>query len=203
VNLFRYTARESDTETGLYYYRARSYDPNAGRFLGEDPIQFEGGANFYRYVYNSPTGFTDPLGLAQCTYSISQHTLICVENTPPPVGPTWEVQVGPNDVQSGLGMCADQPKCSGIYYNGPIPPGKYKINPDNRPGHQNWFRLEPQPIVPGWEIWKRRGFALHLGTLSLGCINVNKNSPSGVGQFQQLQQLLNSESGNNSLQVNP
>src|ERR1700675_5029454 len=94
------------------YYRARYYDPTTGRFLAEDPIQFEGGANFYRYVYNSPTGFTDPLGLAQCTYSISQHTLICVENTPPPVGPTWQVQVGPNDVQSGLGMCADQPKCT-------------------------------------------------------------------------------------------
>src|ERR1700739_97101 len=54
VNPFRYTARESDTETGLYYYRARYYDSSAGRFLGEDPIQFEGGANFYRYVYNSP-----------------------------------------------------------------------------------------------------------------------------------------------------
>jgi RHS repeat-associated protein len=31
-------ASESDTETGLYYYRARYYDPTAGRFLGEDPI---------------------------------------------------------------------------------------------------------------------------------------------------------------------
>jgi YD repeat-containing protein len=38
VNPFRYTARESDTETSLYYYRARYYDPTAGRFLGEDPI---------------------------------------------------------------------------------------------------------------------------------------------------------------------
>jgi len=33
VNPFRYTARESDIETGLYYYRARYYDLNAGRFL--------------------------------------------------------------------------------------------------------------------------------------------------------------------------
>jgi uncharacterized protein RhaS with RHS repeats len=31
VNPFQYTARESDTETGLYYYRARYYDPSTGR----------------------------------------------------------------------------------------------------------------------------------------------------------------------------
>src|SRR5438309_5310835 len=36
VNSFQYTGRESDPETGLYYYRARYYDPNAGRFLRED-----------------------------------------------------------------------------------------------------------------------------------------------------------------------
>jgi RHS repeat-associated protein len=64
VNPFRYTARESDTETGLYYYRARYYDPQAGRFLGEDPIGFDGGGNFYRYVYNSPVGLSDPMGLS-------------------------------------------------------------------------------------------------------------------------------------------
>src|SRR2546426_3218784 len=54
VNPFRYTARESDTETGLYYYRARYYDQNAGRFLSEDPVEFNGGGNLYRYVFNNP-----------------------------------------------------------------------------------------------------------------------------------------------------
>jgi len=63
VNPFQYTARESDPETGLYYYRARYYDPAAGRFLSEDPIRFFGGHNFYRYVRNGPTDFRDPLGL--------------------------------------------------------------------------------------------------------------------------------------------
>ena len=51
------------TETDLYYYRARYYDPTAGRFLGGDPIQFEGGINFYAYVGNDPADATDPLGL--------------------------------------------------------------------------------------------------------------------------------------------
>jgi len=63
VNPFRYTARESDTETGLYYYRARYYDPTTGRFIGEDPAIFEGGLNFYPYVDNNPANYFDPIGL--------------------------------------------------------------------------------------------------------------------------------------------
>jgi RHS repeat-associated protein len=60
---YGYTGRELDELTGLYHYRARWYDAQAGRFLSEDPIGFEGGTNFYAYVENSPTNFTDPLGL--------------------------------------------------------------------------------------------------------------------------------------------
>ena len=37
-NFHLYTGRERDAETGLYYYRARTYDPRAGRFLQTDPI---------------------------------------------------------------------------------------------------------------------------------------------------------------------
>jgi RHS repeat-associated protein len=60
---FGYTGRELDTETGLYYYRARYYDPGVGRFISEDPIGFGAGdTNLYRYVNNSPTNFTDPSG---------------------------------------------------------------------------------------------------------------------------------------------
>jgi RHS repeat-associated protein len=63
TNFFRYTAREFDTETGLYYYRARYYDPNVGRFLGEDPAHFRAGNNFFRYAWNEPVVFTDPAGM--------------------------------------------------------------------------------------------------------------------------------------------
>jgi RHS repeat-associated protein len=64
VNSFRYTARESDPETGLYYYRARYYDSTVGRFIKEDPIRLAGrDLNFYRYVWNSSHNFRDPLGL--------------------------------------------------------------------------------------------------------------------------------------------
>ncbi len=63
TNPFQYTARESDPETGLYYYRARYYDASIGRFSSEDPIKFWGGNNFYGYVHNSALNFTDPFGL--------------------------------------------------------------------------------------------------------------------------------------------
>jgi RHS repeat-associated protein len=60
---FAYTGREWDGEIGLYFYRARYYDPGVGRFIGEDSIGFSSGdENLYRYVSNSPTDSTDPFG---------------------------------------------------------------------------------------------------------------------------------------------
>jgi len=70
VNPFRYTAREFDTETNLYFYRARYYDPSMGRFLAEDPIGFDGGQNFYAYVRNNPISYADPSGLITCEEKI-------------------------------------------------------------------------------------------------------------------------------------
>jgi RHS repeat-associated protein len=55
---------QSDPETAPSYYRARYYDPQAGRFLSEDPMGFDGGDNGYSYADNSPNGFTDPSGLS-------------------------------------------------------------------------------------------------------------------------------------------
>jgi RHS repeat-associated protein len=61
---FAFTGREWDPETGLYYYRARYYEPKIGRFISEDPIGFASGAvNHYGYVGNRPTDFVDPRGL--------------------------------------------------------------------------------------------------------------------------------------------
>jgi RHS repeat-associated protein len=74
VNNFRYTGREFDTETGLYYYRARYYDPQTGRFLSEDPFGFAGeDVNFYRFVGNRPTLLIDPSGHFSFTYNVTYH----------------------------------------------------------------------------------------------------------------------------------
>lgn len=59
-----FTGREYDAETGLYYYRARYYDPDLGRFISQDPLGFAGqDANLYRYVSNNPINATDPSGM--------------------------------------------------------------------------------------------------------------------------------------------
>jgi len=90
VNPFRYTARESDTETGLYYYRARYYDPAAGRFLSEDPLEFyAGGANFYRYSFNNPANLNDPSGLAPGLLNKLLDWLKPTPTPPPPCPPKF------------------------------------------------------------------------------------------------------------------
>lgn len=62
-NPFQYTGRENDG-TGLCYYRARYYSPELQRFISEDPIGLAGGINKYVYVWNQPTRYIDPYGLA-------------------------------------------------------------------------------------------------------------------------------------------
>jgi RHS repeat-associated protein len=62
-NPFLFTGRRFDTETGLYYYRARYYNASIGRFLQTDPIGYEGGTNWYMYCTNNPWNALDPFGL--------------------------------------------------------------------------------------------------------------------------------------------
>jgi len=85
---FQYAGREYDPDTQLYYYRARWYDPQARRFISEDPIGLQGGINLHAYVGNNPINFIDPKGL---------------ENTPPigggpnfPAGPPFGVPGAPD-----------------------------------------------------------------------------------------------------------
>jgi len=58
---YLFTGRRLDEETGLYYYRARYYDVELGRFIGRDPIGYIDGASLYR-GYFVPNGL-DPFGL--------------------------------------------------------------------------------------------------------------------------------------------
>ena len=76
---FRFTGKELDEETGLYYYGARYLDPKYSRWLSGDPALNdymagssvgEGGIynhfnfNLYHYANNNPIRYTDPTGMS-------------------------------------------------------------------------------------------------------------------------------------------
>ena len=60
ANPFGYFGQYHDAETGLIYLRARYYDPNAGRFISEDPVR--DGMNWYAYANQNPVYYVDLMG---------------------------------------------------------------------------------------------------------------------------------------------
>ena len=59
-NPFTYFGQTYDEATGLYYLRARYYDPTTGRFTQQDPA--EDGYNWYVYGNSNPVMYVDPSG---------------------------------------------------------------------------------------------------------------------------------------------
>ena len=80
---FRFTSKELDEETGLYYYGARYYEPTTSRWMSPDPAGFglinpmgsDGelranysvieALNWYAYVSNNPVKYVDPTGMEE------------------------------------------------------------------------------------------------------------------------------------------
>jgi len=73
-NRYTYTGREWDEELNLYHYRARMYDPMAGRFLGRDPIGYTGSRfGLYAFLRSGPMTTLDPTGLKQISIFAVQY----------------------------------------------------------------------------------------------------------------------------------
>lgn len=147
---FQHTARESDTETGLYYYRARYYDQTSGRFLSEDPAGLRGdGPNLYAYTLNRPTVLVDPTGLLAEIYC----------ERIPSAGATWWQNIG---LTLGQAMhCRLRVVCNGQdqtfeighpFVNNKATPHATTTNP-NRPGRK--FKVYPPPGLKCCEFEKR------------------------------------------------
>ncbi len=77
-NNFRFPGQYFDEETGLHYNWHRYYNPETGRYLRTDPIEFSGGdTNFYGYGLNNPIRLINPTGLAWTT--VDAHIRTCLE----------------------------------------------------------------------------------------------------------------------------
>jgi RHS repeat-associated protein len=159
VKLLRCSARDFDTETSLYYYRARYYDPSTGRFVAEDPIRFDAGVDFYSYVGNNPGLWPDPLG--SCPPQKS-----CGLKKAPEYGPVGHTAHGFHFAWGAefLNDATHDPKCCEVrqlisWNPGPRPhPGFYppfdqpnhwyedRDENDNRYGRRTGIYSDPEPF---------------------------------------------------------
>ena len=88
-NRFMFTGREFDKETGLYYYRARYYKPEIGRFLQADEVGYEAGMNLYRYCDNNPWNLIDPYGADGCEPNHACPDRNACSGPPPDIMPVY------------------------------------------------------------------------------------------------------------------
>jgi RHS repeat-associated protein len=198
-NRYLFQCREYSWATGLFYFRARWYDPVTGRWLSKDPIGISGGLNQYVFCGNNPVNFRDPWGLLeefQMILNGGQTTWL----THRQVGADGTITRTSYPVFSGMGADRNNPASTGVPDSGPIPLGTYYIV--DRPsggrlgglrdwvtGRDEWFALyrddgcvDDKTTVGG----KTRGnFRLHPGTVSKGCVTfVHKD------QFSEVRNLL-------------
>jgi RHS repeat-associated protein len=62
VKRYRFTGKEKDAETGLYYHGARYYACWLGRWTSPDPAGLVDGTALYNYVRGNPARLVDPNG---------------------------------------------------------------------------------------------------------------------------------------------
>lgn len=62
IKLYRYTGKERDEETGLYYHGARYYASWLGKWISGDPAGLADGNNLYQYGRSSPIMYLDSTG---------------------------------------------------------------------------------------------------------------------------------------------
>ena len=86
---FRLQNQYADRETGLHYNFFRYYEPDAGRFVNQDPIGLKGGENFYQFSTNIQN-MIDPWGLNAGSVAKGVLSVIAIDiMTPDPSDAAW------------------------------------------------------------------------------------------------------------------
>ena len=99
TNPWLYTGEQRDSESGMYYLRARYYDPAVGRFLSRDPIPF---LQRYAYVGGNPVNLTDPSGAYAMVPPLRGEKLVCSGEAEWDVD-TWGIVNDPKKQGAGAG----------------------------------------------------------------------------------------------------
>ncbi len=74
-----FTGKLYDEDAGMYYFNARWYDSEIGRFVTQDPAR--DGANWYGYCSNNPLIYTDPTGAFDIKADYKNDALFCFKST--------------------------------------------------------------------------------------------------------------------------
>jgi RHS repeat-associated protein len=136
---YRYTGKERDEETGLYYHGARYHAPWLGRWTNCDPDGFVDGSNVYQYVRNNPIVRFDPNG----RQSQTNNDRMCHIPTYGPPGPQTPVKPPPSTprptsptIATDTSLRKELGLTHSIPYGGPgvfaaVPFGPLRVVPDN------------------------------------------------------------------------
>ena len=132
---FLFQGKERDSDSGLYYFGQRYYDPTIGRFIGPDPQANPNDPrdlNLYNLGFANPTRYGDPTGAVEDPF------------LPPPPAPGI-----PNPSQPSPAVSPKGPGDSTVSHPGPRVPVYDPLawNPIRIPRPWN-----PDAILPGdWE----------------------------------------------------
>ena len=142
---YKYTGKERDNTTGLYYYGARYYAPWLGRWLNPDPAGTVDGLNLFRYVSNNPLKFIDPDGKGETVFfnqdDVSKDVVVSDE----PITPNYKLWV-----DSRIEYIGNQIVNAFTWPAEPL--GNPKLGITGWPG----FKVEINPLDPDPETYERQ-----------------------------------------------
>ena len=222
--LYLFNGKELDSETGLYYYGARYYDPKVSIFVNVDPL-VEKTMQAYAYANNNPVRFIDPDGKEPqdviITFNKSTGKLYIIDRDHYQKGLPTKIVSAKDYVQGGIRdnkgnlthnqvLVLKNVFSGGIATNGiverdpkrpqqkAIPNGTYDLldnNADTK--HTGWFRLDKQDenrYNDKDDATGRDGFRFHLGIESWGCITCDVSQESRQKEWNVITEILNTTS---------